>query len=377
MTVETPANVGGRFSVLTAFGILPMILTGLDAAGMLAAARQHRAASGPEVPIGVNPSIGLGVALGSLALAGRTRLTFVMSPSIKQMGPWLEQLVAESTGKDGLGILPIVDEPPRQIEAYASDRVFVQITLDGESDSGEDARMTAIESAGHPVIRILLPDLAAIGAEFMRWEIAIAACAAVLGVNPFDEPDVAEAKNKAHQQLAKFRDGRQAAPSEPNAAEGGLELYLTGSAADNSGGFGDELRRWVDATAPDDYLAILAYFGSSKERDHLAHQLRDILGGRSGAATTVGYGPRYLHSTGQLHKGGLPGGGFLLLTADEPEDIRVPGESYGLAQLRFAQALGDAETLCDSGRRVLRVNLGWYIDRGLQTLADLLSTPHR
>jgi len=374
-TVETPVNVGGRFSVLTAFGILPMTLAGLDAAGILTAARQHRAASGSEVPIAGNPSIGLGVALGSLARAGRTRLTFLMSPSIKRMGPWLEQLVAESTGKDGVGILPIVDEPLRKIDGYASDRVFVQITLAGESDSGDAAHLTAIENAGHPVIRILLPDHAAIGAEFMRWQIAVAAAAAVMGVNPFDEPDVDVAKQKAQQHLAEFSTGGQPAPADPAAAEDGLELYTYGSAIDDSSGLGDQFRDWVDATAPEDYVAVLAYFGSSEERDGLAHRLRDILGERSGAATTLGYGPRYLHSTGQLHKGGPPGGAFLVLTSDETEDIKVPDESYGLAQLRLAQAVGDAEALRASERRVLRVNLGWYVERGLQTLVDMLGSP--
>ena len=372
-TVETPGNVGGRYSVLTAFGILPMTLAGLDAKGVLAAAGQQRKISGPEVPIDRNPSIGLGVALGSLARTGRTRLTFLLSPSIKRLGPWLEQLVAESTGKDGLGIVPIVDEPPRTPDAYATDRVFVQITLDGESDARDDALLTTLEDAGHPIIRIRLPDLAAIGAEFMRWELAIAAAAAVLGVNPFDEPDVTDAKQRAQLQIAAFSGEQQAVHSDPAAAESGLELYLDGFANDAVVGLGDQIRQWVDTTAPQDYVAVLAYFGSSAERDGLAYRLRDILGRRTGAATTFGYGPRYLHSTGQLHKGGPPGGVFLMLTADETEDIEVPGESYGLAQLRFAQALGDAEALRDRGRRVMRLNLGWYVERGLQELADLLS----
>lgn len=369
----TPENVGGRYSVLTAYGILPMTLAGLDSTGVLAAARQQRAISGPEVPIQVNPSIGLGVALGSLAGMGRTRLTFVMSPSVKRLGPWLEQLVAESTGKDGLGIVPIIDEPPREIEAYSSDRVFVHITLDGESSHGDDARLTTLENAGHPVVRIRIPELAAIGAEFFRWEVAVAAASAVLGVNPFNEPDVSGAKQRAQQQLTTLGSERRAAISSPVAAENGLEVYMDGVVEDAARGVDDRVRQWVDTTNPEDYVAVLAYFGSSAERDGLAYRLRDILGRRTGAATTFGYGPRYLHSTGQLHKGGVREGAFIVLTADEIEDIEVPGQSFGLAQLRFAQATGDTDALRDAGRRVIRVNLGWYVERGLQILADLLS----
>lgn len=371
--VETPETVGGRFSVLTAFGILPMTLAGLDATGILEAARQQRAISGPEVPIKVNPSVGLGVALGCLARAGRTRLTLLTSPSIRQLGPWLEQLVAESTGKDGLGIVPIVGEPPRAIDAYGPDRVFVQVVLDGESDPADDTRLAALDEAGHPVIRIRLPDLAAVGAELYRWEVAVAVAASLLGVNPFDEPDVADAKDRVQQQLAELTSGRQAPSVEPVAAGDGLELYLPLHSESTSDGIGDQIRHWIDETSAEDYVAVLAYFGSSDERDLLTFRLRQILGRRAGAATTFGYGPRYLHSTGQLHKGGLAGGAFLLLTADETEDIEIPGQAYGLAELRFAQATADAEALRDRGRRVVRVNLGWYVEQGLQTLAELLS----
>jgi len=372
-TIETPNDVGGRFSVLTAFGILPIVLAGLDAQGILSAAKQQRASSGPEVPMADNPSIGLGVALGSLASAGRTRLTFLLSPSIEQLGPWLEQLIAESTGKDGLGIVPIVDEPQRAIDDYNADRVFVQISLDGESSPGDAALLAGLETVGHPVIRIRLPNLAAIGAEFMRWEIAVAAAAAVLRVNPFDEPDVTDAKQRAQQQLAALSIDAEAEPPEPVAAGHGIELYLDDSDQGDSQGIDDLIRHWVDATPAGDYLAVLAYFGSSTEHKELVSRIRDALGRRTGLPTTFGYGPRYLHSTGQLHKGGHPECSFIVFTADETEDVDIPGKSYGLAQLRSAQALGDVGALRSRGRRVMRLNLGWYVGNGLQTLADYLA----
>ncbi|MDH3428124.1 MAG: transaldolase, partial [Gemmatimonadota bacterium] len=373
--IETPADIGGRFSVLAPFGIVPMVLAGLDAAGVLQAASRQRAASGPEGPVDSNPSIGLGVALGTLARQGRTRLTVFTSPSIRRLEQWLEQLVAESTGKQGVGIVPIVGEPLRPVEEYGDDRVFVQISLDGEPDPEVDATLASLEDAGHPIIRLRVPNSAAIGAEFYRWELAVAAAAALLGVNPFDEPDVADAKRRARQQLEALATGHAATSADPVAAGHGLELYADTDDQAAAAGIEQRIRSWVDATPSGDYVAILAYFGASPARDRLASRLRDALGRRTGAATTFGYGPRYLHSTGQLHKGGMPDASILLLTADEPEDLEVPGEVYGLAQLRLAQAMGDAEALRDRGRRVIRVNLGWYVDEALDTLCRLLAAP--
>jgi transaldolase/glucose-6-phosphate isomerase len=372
--IETPENVGGRFSVLAPFGVVPMALAGLDASGVLAAALRQRAASTPEVPIAANPSIGLGVALGALAGAGRTKVTFLTSPSVQRLEDWLEQLIAESTGKDGQGIIPIIGEPARPTDDYEPDRVFVRIALDGEPQPEVDARLASLEAAGHPVVRLRLPDKTAIGAEFYRWELAVASASALLGVNPFDEPDVADAKRRALQQLAELG-GQASVDVDPVAADGGLELFVTGESELAGNGVGDRIRRWVDETSAGDYVAILAYFGASETRNQLASRLRDIVGQRTGAATTFGYGPRYLHSTGQLHKGGLPGGSFLVLTTDEPEDIVVPGEPYGFAQLRLAQATGDAEALRDRGRRVVRINLGWFVDEALHTLSQVLAKP--
>ena len=383
--IETPANVGGRFSALTAFGILPAVLAGLDARALLDSARRLREASGPEVPLVDNPALGLGVALGRLAERGRDKLTILADGPLGAFAGWLEQLVAESTGKRGTGIVPVLDEPARSAEAYTDDRVFLHLAPRVDEAAEASVRLAALEAAGHPTIRLALEDPSDLGREFLRWELAVAAAAVVLGVNPFDEPDVNEAKERARRQLAaadaagadgdRPESGAEPGP-EPSAAERGLELYLEGAGNGGHGGDTDlagRLRAWVDGVEPGDYVAVLAYFGSTEERDRLASRLRGVLAARTGAATTLGYGPRYLHSTGQLHKGGLEGGAYLVLTSDTTEDVSVPEAGYGLAELRRAQALGDAEALAGRGRRVARVNLGWYVEEGLAALADVFA----
>lgn len=402
--VETPEDVGGRFSALTEFGILPAVLAGLDARALLDSARRLREACGPEVPLADNPALGVGIVLGRLAERGRDKLTILADDGgLSAFAGWLEQLVAESTGKRGIGIVPVLDEPTRPADAYADDRVFLHLRLGDDEAAETSARLAALEDAGHPTIRVALDQPSALGREFLRWELAVAAAAVVLGVNPFDEPDVDEAKQRARQRLASdgaagtvgaagtagaadpvgagapAGAGRGPAPG-PSAAERGLELYLDGAGSGDDAGNGDRspdlagrLREWIEDVAPDDYVAVLAYFGSSDDRDRLARLLRGALAARTGAAITLGYGPRYLHSTGQLHKGGRKGGAYLVLTADTAEDVTVPQAGYGLAELRRAQALGDAEALAGRGRRVARVNLGWYVEDGLATLADMFA----
>jgi transaldolase/glucose-6-phosphate isomerase len=383
--IETPMDVGGRFSALTEFGILPAVLAGLDARGLLASALRLREASGPEVPLVDNPALGIGVVLGRLAGRGRDKLTILADGKLSAFAGWIEQLVAESTGKQGTGIVPVLGEPARPADAYADDRVFLYLRLGDDEPPETSTRLAALEAAGHPTIRLQLEDPSALGREFLRWELAVAAAAVVLGVNPFDEPDVNEAKQRARRRLASADDaagmddesgaGRGAAPEfEPSAARRGLELFLEDAGnGDQPADLGVRLRQWIENVEPGDYVAVLAYFGFSDERDRLAARLRGALAARTGAAITLGYGPRYLHSTGQLHKGGLEGGAYLMLTADTAEDVAVPEAGYGLAELRRAQALGDAEALAGRGRRVARVNLGWYVEDGLAALADIFA----
>ena len=235
----------------------------------------------------------------------------------------------------------------------------------------------ASETFDHIGALLLLSDAEGFGPAvirrlFYRWELAVAAAAVMLGVNPFDEPDVNEAKDLARRRLASL--GRDDEPAEePRAAERGLELYMSGETADDGrGDLASRLRGWIDRVDPDDYVAVLAYFRGSEERDRLTTQLRDALAARTGAAITLGYGPRYLHSTGQLHKGGRSPGAVLVLTEDATEEVPVPGAEYGFADLRRAQALGDADALASLGRPVARINLGWYVEDALAALGELL-----
>lgn len=379
--VETPADVGGRFSALTEFGMLPAVLAGFDAGALLESARALRAASGPEVPLADNPALGLGVALGALAAGGRDKLTLLADPRLEAFGAWLEQLIAESTGKRGTGIVPVLGEPPRPADDYAGDRVFVHLALGDAEEAETELRLSALEAAGHPVVRLRLGDETALGREFLRWELAVAAAAVVLGVNPFDEPDVNEAKERARRRLAALEAQEADEVDEPEAVAEGLELFLApagnGGGAGAQGNLAERLRGWLRDVEAGDYVAVLGWFGGTDDRARLAARLREAIAGRTGAATTFGYGPRYLHSTGQLHKGGSSRGAYLLLTADVPEDLPVPGSGYGLAELRRAQALGDADALRAKGRPVARINLGWYVEEGLEALVDILEDEAR
>ena len=375
-TFETPPDVGGRFSALTSFGLLPMALAGIDVNAIVASAVDVAAACAAEIPDSDNPGLVLGLALANLRDSGRDKLTLIASPSLATLPLWIEQLVAESTGKQGTGIIPIANETVADVGAYGPDRVFVQIVLDGEQDAALDSRLEALAEEGHPVLRISLPRREAIGGEFLRWEIATAIAGALLGVNPFDEPDVTASKSITSEILAASPDGSLPDSGEPTAASDSLEVYLAGQ-RDWSGDLGTETAEqlvadFVDLAGPGDYIGVLAFFADDPERDGLLVALREVLQARAGVATTAGYGPRYLHSSGQLHKGGPNSGLYLLLTADAAVDLPIPDSPGGFAVLQRAQALGDERALLERGRRVLRVNLGWYVDEGLEALIESL-----
>jgi len=289
----------------------------------------------------------LGAALGELALAGRDKLSLVFSPAIEPLGAWIEQLVAESTGKSGRGIVPIADEPLGPPGVYGNDRVFVAVETD-PLPAATAARLDALERAGHPVLRWTRPGPLALGAEFVRWEITTATAGAVLGVDPFDEPNVAEAKEATRATLDRALAEGRFAPPPPD-----------GPAA---------LTDLIDQARPGDYFAVLAYLHRTPEHHERLARLRLAVRDRARIATTLGYGPRYLHSTGQLHKGGPNTGLFLLLTADEGDDVPIPGERYGFAALRRAQAMGDLEVLERHGRRVAHLHLGAGIELALDGL---------
>lgn len=368
--IDAPADVGGRYSALTVFGLVPAALAGIDIAALLdraaAMAEQcHRTAS-------ENPGLILGATIGEAALAGRDKLTFLLDTRLAGFGDWVEQLIAESTGKQGTGIVPVVREPFGEPAVYASDRSFVAMTLAGGGGAQVTQLATGLEGLGHPVGRIALADALDIGAEFMRWEVATAAAGMVLGIDPFDQPNVQESKDATKALLETF--GREGSlPQQmPLVADERIAAYGDPQVlGDTPPTVGAAVRRIFEISDAGDYFAILAYLPmetSTVERlEDLRARVRDALG----LATTLGFGPRFLHSTGQLHKGGPASGLFLQITADPRRDLPIPGSEETFATLVAAQAQGDLASLTERRRRALRVHLA-DITAGLEALETLV-----
>ena len=343
---RNPETIGGRYSVLSYFGLVPAALTGIDVAALLDRAALMQAACAPGVPAELHPGLQLGAAIGALAKAGRDKLTFVTTPGLGSFGLWAEQLIAESLGKEGVGIVPVADEPLLVPESYGADRVFAYLRLDGDDTQAMDDAVDALEAAGHPVLRFRLRDRVDLAAEMYRWEFATAVAGAVLGVNPFDQPNVQGAKDKTAEVLDAYaRDG--ALP------EAGQSCSF------------DEL---LAQAAPGDYLCIMAYARQTPAVDAALAALRERVMREHAIATTSGYGPRFLHSTGQLHKGGPATGLFLQITTDHAEDIEVPGHGYSFGTLADAQSLGDLQALQAAGLRVARVHVTGDVAEGLAAL---------
>ena len=339
-------DIGGRYSALSYFGLVPAALAGIDVAELLARALGMRKRC-QAADIGSNPGAQLGAFIGANAVAGRDKLTLIEPPSIRSLGLWVEQLIAESLGKDGKGIVPIVGEPLLAPDAYDADRLFVYSRSASDADPGVDAAVERLEAAGHPVERLELQDRYDLGAEFFRWEFAAAVAGAVLGVHPFDQPDVQSSKDITGRLLADFiKDARLPEPLP-----------------------GGELSGLLTKSKPGDYLAILPYIPMTQEADDVLDQLRQRVMRRHRIATTVGYGPRFLHSTGQLHKGGGPSGLFLQLTMPHV-DLPIPGQPYRFATLAAAQAVGDLRALANLGRRTARIDLGGEPVDGLRRLLE-------
>jgi glucose-6-phosphate isomerase len=376
-----PESVGGRYSALSYVGILPASLAGVDLDPFMAAAIGMHARCTIADPAG-NPGVALGAVLGALATAGRDKITLIVDPAIGPLGSWLEQLIAESTGKIGTGIVPLDREPLGVPASYGADRVFVRIALDGTPSpvpapdgTSADELLEALGAAGHPVLRFMLSDPIDLAAEFLRWEVATAVAGILLGVNPFDEPNVTESKENTKRVLDELERHGSFPHTEHLAAGGGIALHgdtpLRLTAGD--GTVTGELRRHLERIHPGGYVAIGAFVAPTAARAEAIDRLRTLLRDAKGSATTGGFGPRYLHSTGQLHKGGPAIGWFLQLTADHPADIPVPGRPYTFGQLVDAQARGDMEALEAHDLPVLRVHLGADVDAGMAALEAALA----
>jgi len=357
-------DIGGRYSALSFFGLVPAAVMRLNLAELLGRSLRMLHACSSCVPPRENPGLVLGAALGELARRGRDKVTFILPASLAPLGMWLEQLLAESTGKEDTGLLPVAGEPLGDPAVYGNDRVFVSYRLSGPEQEKLDAGLAALRQAGHPVITIQMSDPLDLGEEFFRWEIATATAGAVLGINPFDQPNVQESKDNTNRLLALVQEEGRLPEEPPVLVAGSLGLYSTESAPTLAAA----LAAFAQQAQTGDYLALLAYLGESLKMETALEDMRLMFRDHLHLATTVGYGPRYLHSTGQFHKGGPNTGLFLELTCDDPEDLPVPGKPYSFGIFKSAQALGDLEALRRHGRRILRVHLGLDTIRGLVQL---------
>jgi transaldolase/glucose-6-phosphate isomerase len=357
-------DIGGRYSALSYFGLVPAALLGVNVEELLARALRMVHACASYLETDDNPGVALGAALGELGRHGRDKVTFLVSEPILTLGTWLEQLVAESTGKEGTGLLPVAGEPAGDPSVYGQDRLFAYIRLRGARDEALERRVAALREAGHPIITIQMDDPFDVGQEFFRWEIATAIAGAILGINAFDQPNVQESKNNTNRLLALAREQGKLPEEHPSLQEGPLSLYGSQQEPTVAGA----LQQFLVQARPGDYVALMAYLteepGTEEALQTIRLKLRDSLH----VATTLGYGPRYLHSTGQYHKGGPNTGLFLQLTADVLQDARIPDQPYSFGLFKRAQAQGDLEALRKHDRRVIRIHLGADVATGLEAL---------
>lgn len=347
------ADIGGRYSALSMFGIVPMALTGVDITTLLdRAVHAGHAATLPQVR--KNPAALLGAAIGGMALQGRDKLTLITPRPLDTLGLWIEQLIAESTGKEGKGIVPIAGEPPLAANEYGDDRLFVGVRLRASDDT---SRLSELAAAGHPVVDLVLEDALDLGETFFNWEFATAVAGALIGVDPFDQPNVQESKDNTKRLLEEFK------------ASGAMTVSDKAKAARIEVEDADAIAGLLAKVKKGDYVALTEYFGETIDRNALLAEIRETIARERRVATTSGYGPRFLHSTGQLHKGGGDNGVFLQLTGGPGTDVPIPGEPFTFGQLARAQAIGDFESLVSRNRRALSINLGTSIEDGLRKLA--------
>jgi len=372
-------SIGGRYSVLSKFGLVPAAAMGLDVRRLLETTRTMQRSCGADVPPSENPGVQLGIAIGVAATRfGRDKVTIIASPGIADFGAWLEQLLAESTGKQGRGLIPLAGEPLTVPEHYGSDRFFAYLELDGQIDPSQRQAVEALERAGHPVVRIRVKDVWHTGQEFFRWEIATAVAGSIIGIDPFNQPDVEASKDKTRALTGAYEKSQRLPEDAPMFRENGVALYADPRNAAELGrhntlaGYLKSHFGRVHAGAKSgDYVALLAYIERNAAHTRALTEMRTHIRDKTRAATCLGFGPRFQHSTGQAYKGGPNSGVFLQVTSDDPADIDVPGHSYSFGIVKAAQASGDLAVLVERDRRALRVHLK-HVDAGLEALSHAI-----
>jgi len=365
-------SIGGRYSAISNFGMVPGAVMGLDVAKFLKNTEEMVQACGPAVTADSNPGVILGNILGVAANHGRDKVTIIASPGISDLGAWLEQLIAESTGKIGKGIIPVDRERLAKPTVYGNDRVFAYLRLASKPNKAQDAAVAALEKAGHPVVRITLPNIYNLGQEFFRWEIATAVAGSIIGINAFNQPDVEASKIETKKLTSQYDATGSLPPESPFFEDQGIKLFADerNTAALKGGAkLADVLKTHLSRAGAGDYFAVLGYITMNAAHEKTLQGIRHAVRDKKRVATVLGFGPRFLHSTGQAYKGGPNSGVFLQITCDDAKDLAVPGQKYTFGIVKAAQARGDFAVLADRGRRALRVHLGKNVKAGLATLA--------
>ena len=366
-------SIGGRYSALSNFGIVPAAAMGVSVSKFLAHAQTMVQACTADVAS--NPGAMLGLILGSAAKLGRDKLTIVASPAIYDLGAWLEQLIAESTGKQGKGIIPVDREELTGPDGYGNDRVFAYLRFDPAPDSNQDEHVAGLEKAGHPVIRISMNDTYDLSQEFFRWEMATAVAGSVLAINAFNQPDVEASKVETRKLTSEYEQSGSLPPEKPIFEQAGMKLFADphNASAVNQGNLAGHVKAHLDRIQPDDYFAVLGYIQMNQEHEARLQEIRHAVRDAKQVATCLGFGPRFLHSTGQAYKGGPNQGVFLQITCDDAHDLPVPGAKYTFGVVKAAQARGDFQVLADRKRRALRVHLGKDVEVGLSEMLDIVA----
>jgi transaldolase/glucose-6-phosphate isomerase len=363
-------SIGGRYSALSNFGMVPAAVMGLDVSKFLKNTQKMVNACGASVAADANPGVILGTILGVAANHGRDKLTIITSPEIFDLGGWLEQLIAESTGKIGKGIIPVDRERLAKAAAYSNDRVFAYLRLASKPNKSQDAAVAALENAGHPVVRIALPNVYSLGQEFFRWEIATAVAGSIIGINAFNQPDVEASKVETKKLTSQYEATGSLPPEVPFFEAGGSKLFADEKnvAAVHGPTLADVLKAHLLRLKAGDYFGVLGYITMNAANEKALQVIRHAVRDKKKVATVLGFGPRFLHSTGQAYKGGPNSGVFLQITCHDAKDLPVPGQKYTFGVVKAAQARGDFAVLAERGRRALRVHLGKNLKAGLATL---------